>query len=149
MGPMFRITQLCDSRVLKILTLSESIDSNFDSGKMITLPHLVKLTFTTYRSAETSFLRCVSFPAIEDLHIISRSGNPLSTLTSAILRSGLPCRLKTLVLRTNTSSEALRDCTANVRSDTKDGLAGLFRCLPKCHPIPTGTQLHPLRVFRT
>ncbi|KAF8965547.1 hypothetical protein BDZ97DRAFT_2074595 [Flammula alnicola] len=72
MGPMFRITQLCDSRVLKILTLSESIDSNFDSGKMITLPHLVRLTFTTYRSAETSFLRCVSFPAIEDLHIISR-----------------------------------------------------------------------------
>ncbi|KAF8971259.1 hypothetical protein BDZ97DRAFT_1349926 [Flammula alnicola] len=100
LASMFQINQMCDSSVLKTLTLSENSERHFDLGEIIRLPHLVKLDFETYRSAETSLLQCISFPAIEDLHIIVRSRNVLQTLTSAILRSGFPCPLKTLFLRT-------------------------------------------------
>ncbi|KAF8965548.1 hypothetical protein BDZ97DRAFT_1918112 [Flammula alnicola] len=101
LGPMFQITQLCDSGILETLTLLEIRVSHFDFSKVISLPHLVKLDFKTYHSAETSVLQCFSFPEIEDLHIVSchSAGYPLQNLTSTISRSRLPCPLKSLFLR--------------------------------------------------
>jgi len=92
-----RLSKVVMSPLLETLTALEiSDDVVFPS---ITIPLLKKLQVKFYYRAQRTCFDNVILPSIEEIRIVSHRGNLIPSLTLMLSKSGSPCPLKSLFIR--------------------------------------------------